>query len=70
MNLFSISALQIENNKTATLKSDIYSNDIVLGQNSKLIIDSSKQSIDVWSGVASNNPGDDHGIVEVKGKMR
>ncbi|CEO16773.1 hypothetical protein RMONA_01820 [Rickettsia monacensis] len=68
MNLFSISALQIENNKTATLKSDIYSNDIVLGQNSKLIIDSSKQNIDVWSGVASNNPGDDHGIVEVKGK--
>ncbi|BBJ30950.1 hypothetical protein RAS_00590 [Rickettsia asiatica] len=31
MNLFSISALQIENNKTATLKSNIYANDITLG---------------------------------------
>ncbi|WP_341790303.1 autotransporter outer membrane beta-barrel domain-containing protein [Rickettsia endosymbiont of Polydrusus tereticollis] len=67
---YSIYVMTVDDNKTVTLKSDIYATDIVLEKDSKLIIDSSKQNIKVNSGVAVDSLGgmnDGDGIIQVKG---
>lgn len=69
----SISGLMISDNKSVTLKSDIYANDIELKENSKLIIDASKQNILLMSGVATDlfgTMGDGYGKIQISGNTR
>lgn len=68
-----INGLLISDNKTVTLKSHIYANDIELEKNSTLIIDASKQNILVNSGVATDVFGhmeDDCGKIELMGNTK
>ncbi|QQV74513.1 hypothetical protein H6P87_00047 [Rickettsia tillamookensis] len=69
----SITGLLIEDNKTVTLKSDIYASDIELKANSKLIIDASKQNITVRTGIATDlfgNMNDDTGRIQIKSNTK
>ena len=66
----SISIFKVDDNISVTLENNIAAEDINLGKNSTVIIDTTKRNIDVRSGIVVNNTVDNQGIVQVRGHAK